>query len=265
MAEETKDEITVPVPQLVANQDDLVIAQQRKIEQEIAANSPLVGAEEEISCLLEEYASDDVYQQKIRHLNTKYTRLRRTRPDGNCFFRAFAFSYFESLIGDQTEYDRFFKLAKDSKDELIALGFPKFTLEDFHDIFIEVVERVRTARTAEDISTILQEPAQSDYVVVYLRLITSGHMQKNGDFYINFLDGYPSVKDFCALEVEPMYKESDHIQLTCLTAAIGVGVRVEYMDRGGEEVNAHDFCPDGVTQPRIQVLYRPGHYDILYV
>ena len=29
---------------------------------------------------------------------------------------------------------RFYKIAKDSKDELIALGFPKFTLEDFHDM-----------------------------------------------------------------------------------------------------------------------------------
>ncbi|XP_037072616.1 ubiquitin thioesterase otubain-like [Pollicipes pollicipes] len=259
------EETAMKPAQAEVNQDDLVMAQQRNIEQEIAANTALVGAVEEVTCLLEEYASDAVYQQKIKHLNTKYHSLRRTRPDGNCFFRAFAFSYFESLIGDQQEFERFYKIAKDSKDDLIALGFPKFTLEDFHDMFIEVLDRVKSAQSADDIEQILQEPAYSDYVVVYMRLVTSGHMQKNADFYVNFLDGYPSVKDFCALEVEPMYKESDHIHITCLTSAVGVGVRVEYMDRGGNEVNAHDFCPEGVDEPRIRLLYRPGHYDILYL
>lgn len=241
------------------------MAQQRKIEQEIAAATALVGRVEDATCLLEEYSSDPVYQQKVKHLNTKYQTLRRTRPDGNCFFRAFTFSYFESLIGDEAEFNRFYKIAKDSKDELIALGFPKFTLEDFHDMYMEVLDKVKVAQSAADIEAVLSEPAYSDYVVVYMRLITSGHMQKNADFYVNFLDGHPTVKDFCALEVEPMYKESDHIHITCLTAAIGVGVRVEYMDRGGTEVNAHDFCPEGVSAPRVQLLYRPGHYDILYL
>ena len=60
-----------------------------------------------------------------------------------------------------------------------------------------------------------------------------------------------------------MYKESDHIHISALTAAVGVNVRVQYMDRGeGGQVNHHDF-PDG-AHPRIHLLYRPGHYDILY-
>lgn len=68
---------------------------------------------------------------------------------------------------------------------------------------------------------------------------------------------------FCAQEVDPMYRESDHIHISALTAALGVSVRVEYMDRGnGEEVNHHDF-PEG-SPPFMHLLYRPGHYDILY-
>lgn len=64
-------------------------------------------------------------------------------------------------------------------------------------------------------------------------------------------------------EVEPMYRESDHLHISALTAALGVGVRVQYMDRGeGGRVNHHDF-PEG-DNPRIHMLYRPGHYDILY-
>lgn len=65
-----------------------------------------------------------------------------------------------------------------------------------------------------------------------------------------------------------MGKESDHIHITALTSATTVPVRIEYMDRGvtgdsqDPSVNHHDF-PEG-SNPRIYLLYRPGHYDILY-
>ena len=37
---------------------------------------------------------------------SKYTKLRRTRGDGNCFFRAFAFAYMETLLGDNSDLPR---------------------------------------------------------------------------------------------------------------------------------------------------------------
>lgn len=60
-----------------------------------------------------------------------------------------------------------------------------------------------------------------------------------------------------------MSKESDHIHIMALTAATGVGIRVQYLSPGDESpVNHHDF-PDACT-PRIHLLYKPSHYDILY-
>ena len=80
-----------------------------------------------------------------------------------------------------------------------------------------------------------------------------------------------------AQEVEPMGRESDHIHIATLTTATGVPVRVEYVDRGTTaatggshaddvemRVNHHDF-PDNSRPPSISLIYRPGHYDILYV
>ena len=61
-----------------------------------------------------------------------------------------------------------------------------------------------------------------------------------------------------------MAKESDHIHIIALSEALGIHVRVEYMDRGdGGTVNYHDFPEDG-SPPHVCLLYRPGHYDILY-
>ena len=60
-----------------------------------------------------------------------------------------------------------------------------------------------------------------------------------------------------------MARESDHIHIIALTSALGVGVRVVYLDRGdGGKVIPHDF-PEGCS-PQVVLLYRPGHYDVLY-
>lgn len=110
---------------------------------------------------------------------------------------------------------------------------------------------------------LFNEQGTSDYLVVFMRLLTSGYLQKNAEFYSSFIDGDVTMKSFCSHEVEPMYKESDHIHIIALTSATGVGVRINYLDRGlGEEVNVHSFPDD--CKPKIHLLYKPGHYDILY-
>ena len=122
----------------------------------------------------------------------------------------------------------------------------------------------------------------SDYLVVYLRLLTSGQLQKDEDFYSNFLEGDKTMKEFCQQvpsiclclnineldeivfqEVEPMYRESDHMHAIALGTVLKVGIRVVYLDRGESSPPTHDFPDD--CQPTIHLLYRPGHYDILYV
>lgn len=37
----------------------------------------------------------------------------------------------------------------------------------------------------------------SDYVVVYLRLLTSGYLQREYGFFQHFIEGGRSVKEFC--------------------------------------------------------------------
>lgn len=132
---------------------------------------------------------------------------------------------------------------------------------------MDVIKRVGVTENESSANSLLHElfneQGYSDYMVVYLRLITSGQLKKEQEFYQNFIEGERSVEDFCHQEVEPMYKESDHIHIIALCSALNVGVRVEYMDRGeGSQVIAHNF-PES-TPPTIHLLYRPGHYDILY-
>ena len=61
-----------------------------------------------------------------------------------------------------------------------------------------------------------------------------------------------------------MARECDNIHIIALSDATGVCIRVEHLDRsGGSTVNHHDF-PDNGSDRMIHLLYKPGHYDILY-
>lgn len=245
--------------------------QERLIEREIAEKIPFVSARIPVQELKNDYqADDDVYQNKISKLEKDYAFLRRTRPDGNCFFRAFGFAYFESLLSDpnQEELDNFILYTKQSKEDLIKLGLPSVTIEDFYDVFLEVLVTIKEKQieTSEQLLDRFCNQTVSDYIVVYFRLITSGYLQRNEEKFANFLVGTSSVIDFCKTEVEPMYRESDHIHVVAITSALKVKIRIIYMDRADGSLNAHDFPEhqDRPTECTVHLLYRPGHYDVLY-
>lgn len=82
---------------------------------------------------------------------------------------------------------------------------------------MQVIERVAPSDKPDDalkeLHYLLNEQGYSNYVVVYLRLITSGQLQEGADFYQNFIDGNCTMEEFRHQEVEPMFKESDHIHI----------------------------------------------------
>jgi ubiquitin thioesterase protein OTUB1 len=240
-------------------EDELIIRQQEGIEKEISARIPLVGAKEDLTQLTEEYAQDPVYLAKLEELSKTYGHLRRMRPDGNCFFRAFCYRSLETILSKEEQISAFREKIVGSKDTLAAAGFTQFTVDDFYDTFLEVIDKIQAGMTGEELQSLFQEQNFADYLIVYLRILTSAELRLKPDFYSNFIDG-KTLEEFCQLEVEPMFKESDHIHIIALSTVLGIGVRVFYMDRG--QGATHNF-PEDIT-PTISLLYKPGHYDILY-
>ncbi|CAK7322353.1 Ubiquitin thioesterase OTUB1 [Vulpes lagopus] len=244
--------------------DEAIMAQQDRIQQEIAVQNPLVSERLELSVLYKEYAEDDnIYQQKIKDLHNKYSYIHKTRPDGNCFYRAFGFSHLEALLDDSKELQRFKAVSAKSKEDLVSQGFTEFTIEDFHNTFMDLIEQVEKQTSVADLLASFNDQSTSDYLVVYLRLLTSGYLQRESKFFEHFIEGGRTVKEFCQQEVEPMCKESDHIHIIPLAQALSLSIQVEYMDRGGGGTTNPHIFPEG-SEPKVYLLYRPGHYDILY-
>ncbi len=77
----------------------------------------------------------------------------------------------------------------------------------------------------------LGEPGYASYLIVFLRLMTSGFLQIHADEFVHFIDGGRSVKDFCNTDVDPCDREADHLQVQARARALGRGLRVAYLPR----------------------------------
>ncbi|XP_059633437.1 OVARIAN TUMOR DOMAIN-containing deubiquitinating enzyme 1 isoform X2 [Cornus florida] len=277
--------------------------QQTAIRAVEADKFPFVGDKEPLSSLTAEYQSGSpILLEKIKVLSEQYAGIRRTRGDGNCFFRSFMFSYLEHILDsqDREEVDRITASVENCRKILQSLGYADFTFEDFFSLFLEQLESVLRGNEAsishDELLQRSRDQSISDYVVMFFRFVTSGEIRKRAEFFEPFILGLTNVtvEQFCKTSVEPMGEESDHVHITALSDALGVPVRVVYLDRsscdnGGVSVNHHDFIPaignatvggsecingggsesvngggSESVKPFINLLYRPGHYDILY-
>lgn len=199
-------------------------------------------------------------------LEAKYAGIRRVRGDGNCFYRSFTFRLFEVMLANEAERDRFVALAKTSLAYLLEVQYDQVSIETFVDYAVEAVEGL-ASKTQADVEALFDDAGESDYLVWYSRLVCAGYMKHEADKFMPFLTGaFPDVETFCAKEVEPMGKEADEPMIIALCDYLGVHVRVEYMDASeSPETSTHHFheAADG-GPPAVCLLYRPGHYDILY-
>lgn len=193
------------------------------------------------------------------------------------------FSYLEHILetNNKAEAARAMDSVEKCKQTLLDLGHVEFTFEDFLASFTDQLESVQDAsrNSADKLVESCRDQSVSDSVVMFFRFITSGEIRKRGDFFEPFIFGTSSmsVEQFCRTSVEPMGEESDHVHIIALSDALGVPIRIVYLDSsvgdGGKnvEVNFHDFIPSELplskqekVKPLVVLLYRPGHYDILY-
>jgi hypothetical protein len=88
---------------------------------------------------------------------------------------------------------------------------------------------------------------------------TSNTMADNDDIDMN---------SYCLREVEPMGKEVEAMMVTALTEYLGIKLKIEYLD--GKSFDKELSCVllnvfEGENNYDVCLLYRPGHYDILYI
>ena len=251
-------------------QDRQTEARLKEIEEELK-KQPLTSNLRPLSDLEAQYKeSDGNFLAGVKALEKDYKHIRIIRGDGNCYYRAFLYRLAEQIRENPKEGDRILQwLKKDSWEKVLAAGYDEMAIETFYDMLVDLLERIISKSVdAEALHTEMnQETSTSDYCTWYLRVVTSTHLKQDPVRFLPFIDRPGlDIQQFCQREVEPMGKECEQVQALALAEAFGVQVKIEYLD-GHDLVNGkvaqHTFGPDAAAI-HLTLLYRPGHYDILY-
>ncbi|KAK9472049.1 peptidase C65 Otubain-domain-containing protein [Dipodascopsis tothii] len=244
----------------------------QNIKDEEAAKHPLVGDLRTLDDLLSEYV-DDTYRAKINSLKQDQTagQYRPVRGDGNCAWRAFAYRYFEMLIGLPADKIAAEAAALKARSPLLLqAGYEEIAYEEFLEETFALFERLPTIGSCDAFLADFNNVEVSSAIIVHLRLLTAAYIKTHVDDYMPFIDEGEGVdiSEYCSRHIEAFAVEADHLALSALVNVIGrVDLRVVYMDRSyGDTPVTHDFSPMEAAGdlPKIELLYRPGHYDIFY-
>ncbi|KAL8998844.1 MAG: hypothetical protein Q9169_002182 [Polycauliona sp. 2 TL-2023] len=194
------------------------------------------------------------------------------------FLRALAFGYFEALLqtADPTRILGEVARLTSLNNVLDEVGYARDIYEDFTDVTLDLLkETAATLPVHDDGAALLasfNDASVCNAIIMHFRLVTSAWMKTNGDSYIHYIENQ-SIQDYCSTHIEPHVVEIDNLGLSACIDAImkpaGIAVQVLYLDRSpGEQVNQIDWAAEpnapysGLST--IRLLYRPGHYDILY-
>lgn len=251
----------------VQKQNELTEAQLNQIEQE-QKKTPLVGDRVPFEIVVMEYdpAESSEYYTKAKELLETYGDIRLIRRDGNCFYRAVLVAQIELMLKDPEECKRFEQICRGWQERLIKLGYPDFTTTDFCEVFYKWMNPIWSRQAdVRKIFDDLNDDNEANYLIIFLRLITAGFLKEHSEEYAPFIEDC-SLADYCTTEIESMWKDADHLAVTGLVNAIGQSIRVQYMDQNAAPNGGlyYDFPPDQTEAPRITLLYRPGHYDLVY-
>ncbi|CAO3607028.1 unnamed protein product [Cunninghamella echinulata] len=232
---------------------------------------PLFVKNEPISKLEEEFKDNEPFLKKVKNLSKSHSKIRKCRGDGNCFFRAFAFAWFESLLNSKEKYDEALFWLQSTPQLLEKGGFQQLAYEDFYEVTLEQLKKIPTnyANDPDLFLVAFQSPEISNAIVMHLRFVASAYLRIHADEYEPFLIvEMISIDEFCAAHVEAFGKESDHLQIIALTKALDIPVDVIYLDGSdSDQAAVHEFWPnenDKNSKHPLKLIYRPGHYDIVY-
>ncbi|KAE8807372.1 hypothetical protein D1007_16430 [Hordeum vulgare] len=216
-------------------------------------------------------------------LLANYCVYREICPDGNCFYRSFIFSYLEQLEASPNEELRLFGVLEPMWEKFQSLHWfdsysdlhinsqqGGFALEIFATINYVAYLCYKCCCSAYQ-NWLFQESQNEQKfanILSYLRLITTIEICTKAQTYKPFIDDTDqklNLVEYCRENVIPMKEEVEHINLFALTSVLQVPLQiVNIYDKRTEPNTLIIYESPDSSVPTVTLLYRPGHYDIIY-
>ncbi len=179
----------------------------QKIRGDIAQTEPLIGPQEPISVLEQEFKGHEERLAQLEITKKHYSFIRRMRRDGDCFYRGYLCGLLE-FCADKTNIDAASKLLAHFKEylDILSIFHEKFLIEDFHALLQEQMEwAIASNPSSADIAERVSEPTIAMTVITMARLMCGGDMRSKPDQYEWIAPPGTTLDQFIASEVSPTY------------------------------------------------------------
>ncbi|KAF7013459.1 hypothetical protein CFC21_027543 [Triticum aestivum] len=220
-----------------------------------------LGCQEPLLDLVQDYPDNDILQEIIKILCQRYVHFRRTRGDGNYFYRAFFFSYLENLgqmQDSQAEVTRLMEHVAVSRQNFCRLKWEKAYFLNPEEYFSSVVSELNhlVNSVANGLSSdVLYKRSLEEImplrIISLLRLLAETEIRTREADYKSFIPEKMNVHQYCYKEVRPLDVKPTMLAMRALTYALGIPLRLEILGRdlmaGHLQVKRLDFFPRSET------------------
>uniref|UniRef100_A0ACD5WM06 Uncharacterized protein n=1 Tax=Avena sativa TaxID=4498 RepID=A0ACD5WM06_AVESA len=196
---------------------------------------------EPLLALIREH-SNAVIREKIQILSQRYVRFRRTCADSTCFYRAFLFSYLETLgqLQDrQAEVTRLMERIDTSKESFCGLNWDKAYLSNPEQYFSSAMA---------DFNDLVNSVANGLSSDERFKSCSQTEIRTRGDDYRPYQANDVDALTYCRKMVRPLDAVASPLEMRAVTSALGIPLRVEAVDRslreGLAKVRRYGFFPD---------------------
>ena len=255
--------------QEIMEKERMAIEYENEIKAEIEKTTPLISEELDIKVLLKDYEENLEYANSVRIITEKYKYIRKVRRDGNCFYRAYIYRLFEYICikNNHRLYNEMLKKIEGIKDLTKKNGYDWILVEDFYNVFYGEFCSCFNSFQNNGVSVrdymdnLFSDKDKGNYLIYFIRFCIASYLKENRMLYEVYIEG--DFDTWIRKEVEAIDNEADQIQIMACVNYFDIGVKIEYLNKLKNEVVK--FPEDKSDQDIfIEVLFTPGHYDILY-
>lgn len=229
---------------------------------------PNIGCKKSLSTLEDDCRFNAGKVKKVQLLARSYSHWRPIRGDGNCYYRTVAFGVFETLLAANDDR-RLGHIVQGFRD----VHYDDHTEQLAHEHLLQHLDSQEhmweLTRSIVTDCTLDEALVRCCRRLVRLFLLRNAEsLSPNGLTYsdlVRALDAsYTSIEAFCERVVDPMGRDAESLVLDALPRQLGVGIRLWILDRRDEVDLVSLDTPGPAGELDVHVLFKPGHYDLLY-
>ena len=223
----------------IMEKERMAVEYENAIKAEIEQTTPLISELLDIKILLKDYEENLEYANSVKIITENNNQL----------------------------YNDMLKKIEGIKDLTAKNGYDWILVEDFYNVFYgefcSCFNSVNnTGVSVRDyMDNLFNDKDKGNYLIYFIRFCIAAYLKENRTLYEVYIEG--DFETWIRKEVEAIDNEADQIQIMACVNYFDIGVKIEYLNKLKNEVVK--FPEDKKDEDIfIEVLFTPGHYDILY-